>query len=32
MLAEYVRKDPLLCKFFEVFLFEESPAWIVLRS
>lgn len=26
MLAEYVRKDPLLCKFFEVFLFEESPA------
>ena len=26
MLAEYVRKDPFLCKFFEVFLFEESPA------
>lgn len=26
MLAEYVRKDPLLCKFFEVFRFEEAPA------
>jgi DNA-binding HxlR family transcriptional regulator len=26
MLAEYVRKDALLGKFFEVFLFEEEPA------
>ena len=26
MLAEYVRKDALLGKFFDVFLFEEEPA------
>ena len=26
MLAEYVRKDALLAKFFDVFLFEEEPA------
>ena len=25
MLAEYVRKDALLGKFFDVFLFEEEP-------
>ena len=26
VLAEYVRKDALLGKFFDVFLFEEEPA------
>ena len=26
MLAEYIRRDPLLGVFFEVFLFEETPA------
>lgn len=26
MLAEYIRRDPLLGAFFEVFLFEETPA------
>jgi hypothetical protein len=26
MLSNYIRNDVLLCKFFDVFIFEESPA------